>query len=212
MATNSSSSCSKLRVLDFGFAAEIDQFAIDAVARRAPAILIEQTAAINAKGSVLPQQLVQFRDDRLNQRGDREGVVHARLRIAHAKFQRVEKRMQPNVPPDFFGVIDAAGLDQQLAVIFVLRKRFERVGNAGARKTLENFQPITFQPGVLPDPKRRVDRERINVRQKIARLIHHVDGRLAIGNADMNVQSENQIRAREQLHVFDDFACNARPR
>ena len=32
-----------------------------------------------------------------------------------------------------------------------------------------------------------------------------MNGRFAIRNADMHVQSENQVRARQQLHVFHDF-------
>ena len=32
-----------------------------------------------------------------------------------------------------------------------------------------------------------------------------MDGRFAIGNADVHVQAENQIRARELLHVLHDF-------
>ena len=43
------------------------------------------------------------------------------------------------------------------------------------------------------------------MRQKIARLIHDVNGGFAIGNADVDVQSENEIRARQQLHVFHDL-------
>ena len=104
-----------------------------------------------------------------------------------------------------FWLVDATGLDQQFAVIFVLGKGFERIGNAGAREALEHFEPVTFQSGVAADPKRRIDRERVDVRQKITRLIHDVNGRFAIGNADVHVQSEDEIRAREQLHVFDDL-------
>src|SRR5438477_254276 len=80
-----------------------------------------------------------------------------------------------------------------------------RVSNSGARKTLEHFEPIALQSCVLANPKRRIDRERINVREKIARLIHHVNRRFAIGNTNVHVQSENKIRARELLHVLDDF-------
>ena len=145
LATNSSNSFSKLRVFHFRFPAEIDQFSVDAVARRAPAIFIQKTTPVNPESGVLPEQFVKLGDDRLDQRRNRERVVHARLSIAHAHLERVEERMQPDVPPDFFRVIDATGFDQQLAVIVVLRKRFERVGNAGARKTFEHFESITFQ-------------------------------------------------------------------
>src|SRR5437764_13128401 len=113
--------------------------------------------------------------------------------------------MESNVPPDFFRVVDAAGLDEQLAVILVLGKALERVGNPGARKTLEHFESITFQARVLADPERRIDRERVNVREKIARLIHDVNGALPIRNADMHVQSEDEIGARELLHILDDL-------
>ena len=138
---------------DFGFAAEIDQLSVDPVTRRAPAIFIEQAPAINAEGGVLPEQFVKLGNNRLDERGHRERVVDARLRVADADLERVEKRMEPDVPPDFLRIIDATGLDQQLAVIFVLGKRFERVGNSGARKTLEHFEPITFQAGVCPTQK-----------------------------------------------------------
>src|SRR5207248_2254871 len=129
-----------------------------------------------------------------------------RLRVAHAHFQRVKEWMQPDVPPDCFRIINAAGLYQQLAVIFVLGKALERIGNACAWKTLEHFQSITLQARVLADPERRVHRERVNVGQKIACLVHHVDGDLAIWDTNMNVQSENKVRARQLLHVLDDFA------
>src|SRR6266487_5654369 len=113
--------------------------------------------------------------------------------------------MESNVPPDFLCVIDATGLDEQLAVVFVLGKALERVGNPGARKTLEHFESITFQARVLADPERRVGRERVNVREKIARLIHDVNRALPIRNADMHVQSEDEICACELLHVLDDL-------
>ena len=105
----------------------------------------------------MPKQLEQLGNDRLDQRGDGKRVIHARLRIAHADFECVEERVQANVPPDFLRVIDAPGFDEQLAVILVLGERFERIRNAGARKTLEHFEPVAFQSGVVPNPERRVD-------------------------------------------------------
>ena len=43
------------------------------------------------------------------------------------------------------------------------------------------------------------------MREKIARVIHHVDRGLAILNPDVYVQPENQIGARHQLQVFDNI-------
>ena len=113
--------------------------------------------------------------------------------------------MKADIPPNFLGVIDATGFDQQFAVIVVLGKRFEGIGDAGARKTLEHFQPITFQSGIVPNPKRRVNRERVNVRQEVPRLIHHVDGGFAIGNPHMHMQPEDEISPGQQLHVAHNF-------
>src|SRR5437899_6025289 len=113
--------------------------------------------------------------------------------------------MESDVPPDFFRVIDAACLYQQLAVILVLGKALERVGNPGSRKTLEYFKSITFQAGVLADPERRVGRERVNVREKIARLIPDVNRTWPIRNADVHVQTADEIGACELLHVLADL-------
>src|SRR2546423_2225472 len=113
--------------------------------------------------------------------------------------------MEPNVPPNFLGIVDATSFDQQLAVILVFRERFKRVRNSGARKTLEHFEPITFQSGIASDPKRGIDRQRVNVRQKIAGLIHHMNGGFTVWNSDVDVQSENQVRARERLHIANNF-------
>src|SRR5439155_17181785 len=43
------------------------------------------------------------------------------------------------------------------------------------------------------------------MRQKIARLIHHVNGHFAIGYAYVHVQSKNKIRTSEQLHVLNNL-------
>ena len=42
------------------------------------------------------------------------------------------------------------------------------------------------------------------MRQEIARLVHDIDSFLAVGNSDVHVQSEDEVRARDLLHVFDD--------
>ena len=105
----------------------------------------------------------------------------------------------------FLGVIDATGFDQQLAEIFVLGERLEGVGNSRSWEAFEYLKAITFQAGVPSHPKRRVHGERVDVRQKIARLVHDVDGRFAVRNSDVDVEAEDEIRPRELLHVPDDF-------
>jgi hypothetical protein len=73
------------------------------------AILIEQTLRIAAESHILTAQLLQFEDNRLHKRRRRDGVIHARLHVATAELDRVEERMQSDVPPDFFRVVDAIG-------------------------------------------------------------------------------------------------------
>src|SRR2546428_12340814 len=108
--------------LNLGFLAEIDQFSVNSVTRGAPSVFVEKPTTINAKRDVLSKQLVESRNHSLSQGRDRQRVVDARLRIAHTHFQRVEERMQANVPPNFLRVIDATGFHQELAVIFVFGK------------------------------------------------------------------------------------------
>ena len=43
------------------------------------------------------------------------------------------------------------------------------------------------------------------MRDEITRVIHHVNRGLAVLDADVHVQSEDEIGARHQLHVFDDI-------
>ena len=73
---------------------------------------------------------MQLDDDRLNDRGERDGVIHARLRITDADLEGVEKRVEPDVPPNLFRVIDAVRAHEQLAVILVFGEAFERIRDA----------------------------------------------------------------------------------
>ena len=43
------------------------------------------------------------------------------------------------------------------------------------------------------------------MRQEIARLIHNVNAVCAMRNAHVHVQPENQVSARDQLHVLHDL-------
>ena len=68
---------------------------------------------------------MQLDHDRLDHGGQRDRVVDARLGIADAELERVEKRMEPDVPPDLFRVVDAVGLDQELQIILILGEALE---------------------------------------------------------------------------------------
>src|SRR5216110_255247 len=100
--------------------------------------------------------------------------------------------MEPDIPPNFLGVIDATRLHEQVAVVSVLRKRFEGIGNTSARKSFEYFQPITFQSGVVSHPEWRVSRQRVYLRHEIAPVIYKRDGTFSLRNALRLVQAEGE--------------------
>src|SRR5262249_34101803 len=119
-------------------------FAVQSVARRTPAVFVDQTLWITTESDVVAAQLLQLGDDRLHKCRQRYGVIDARLRIANPKLNGVEKRMQPNVPPNLLCVIDAVRGDEQVQKILIFAEAFKRVGNACARKALKDHVAIRF--------------------------------------------------------------------
>ena len=151
-------------------------------------------------------QLVELGDDGLAQRGDGDGLFQAHRHVADAELERREMRMRADVPPDLLRVVDAVGADQQVDIVFEFATSCDKVGNVGARELVEDFAAVRLQAGVHAQPERRVGGERQDVRQEVARAVHDLDGRLAVLDADVHVQSENQVGARDHLQVFHDDA------
>ena len=113
--------------------------------------------------------------------------------------------MRPHVPPDFFWIVDAVELYQQIHKIFVLAPRLEQLGHARARESPEHRRPEGFQSGVPPHPEWRTCRKRKEVRQKVAHHVHHVDRRLLVRHRHVDVHPENQQRPRQLLQLFHDI-------
>ncbi len=59
-----------------------------------------------------------------------------------------------------------------------------------------------MKPVFVPSQKGEFDRQRQDVRQEVPHRVHDVDRGVAILDADVDVQAEDQVRARHQLHVF----------
>ena len=84
--------------------------------------------------------------------------------------------MRADVPPDLLAVVDAVRLDEQVRRSSSnSAQRLERVRDVRAREAVEDLAAVALQPGVLPDPERRVRREREQVRQEVAHLVHDLD-------------------------------------
>src|ERR1700730_1234384 len=98
----------------FGFLAEVDQFALDAVASGTPFIFFDERAAVNAKAHIAGVEAMQFYDDGLRECGDGHGFFDFGGDIAHAEFEGAERGMRTNVPPDFLAAVDTVESDEEV--------------------------------------------------------------------------------------------------
>src|ERR1700730_9832297 len=162
----------------FRLFAKVDQLAFDPVACRAPLVLFDERATIQPETHVSLIEPMQLDDDRLGERGDGHGLFHLRGHVAHPELQVSKSGMRPDIPPDFFPVVDAVQLDQQIYEILVSTPGFKLLRHAGAREAPEDRRAERFQPGVASHPKRGARRERQQVREEIPHHVHHVDGGL----------------------------------
>src|SRR6266481_712541 len=188
----------------FGFFAEVDELALDAVARGAPFFFFDERAAIHAIAHVRGVQAMELDDDGLGERGDGHGFFHLRGDVAHAEFEGAERRMRAHVPPDFLTAVDAIELDEQVEEILVGAPGLKFLGHAGTREATEYRGAKRFQTGVAAHPERRAGGERKQVRKEVAHHVHHIDGGLLVGHGDVDVHAEDEQGARELLQFLDD--------
>src|SRR6185312_9434368 len=123
----------------FFFLAEVDELALDAVARCAELILHDQCAPVYPIALVGCMKLVQHRHGGLNEGSDGERFVELHGDIADANFQSIEERMRPDIPPNLLAIVDAMRLDQQVYKGLVLGPVGEDVRNRRSGEALENF-------------------------------------------------------------------------
>src|ERR1700730_2896655 len=153
---------------NFRLLAKINQLAFQPVARGAPLVLHDQGATIESKSLVRRVEFVQLGDCGLDQRRQRNGFVHPHGDVADPELESIEEWMGANVPPDFFGVVDALGLDQQLDEILVFPPAGKIVWNISAREFIKNLAAVRFQPRVNPKQKGEIGGNNQDVGQKIA--------------------------------------------
>src|SRR5260370_12212997 len=188
----------------FGFLAEIDELAFDALAGGAPLVLFDEGAAVEAEAHVAGVEAVQLDDDGLGERSDGHGFFDFGGDIAHAEFESAEGGMRADVPPDLLAAVDAVELDKKVEKIFVGAPGFELLGNVGARETAKDSGAERFQAGVAAHPERRAGGKGGKVGKKVAEHVHHVDRGLLVRHGDVDVHTEDQEGTRELLQFFDD--------
>ena len=127
----------------FGLLAEVDQLAVEAVARGAPLVLHDQRAAVDAGSSGCARAACRASRWWPGTAPRSRCVSSSAHRdVADAELERREERMRADVPPDLLGVVDAVGLDQQVDEVFVLGPAGESVGDVGARELVEDLAAI----------------------------------------------------------------------
>ena len=144
--------------------------------------------------------------DRLEERGDRDDVLEARDRVAHAHLDRAEARVRADVPPDVRVVGDAAGaleLADDLGVVGVVAEARRRPG-AGERG--EHHLAARRQPRRLAAPERRRRGQREHLRQVHEQPVHHLDRLLRIVHRDVHVHAEDQLAPGDVLQLVDEGA------
>src|ERR1044072_1756173 len=184
--------------------AEVEQLAVEPVTHGAPLVLLYEHAAVETEPQILLNQLVEARDDGLEERGDGDRVVHARRGVADADVKGREERVRAPVPPNLLRAADAVGVEQKLDVTLVQGVRAEVVGDVRARELLEDFGAVRLEPRVDAEPEGGRGREREDVRQEVARRVHDVYLPLAVGDADVDVHAEDEQRARDHLQLLDE--------
>src|ERR1035437_653536 len=80
--------------------AEIEQHSVEAVPDRTPLVFKDEPPVINAESEIAIGQQIEFCDDRLKEGRNGDRVVNAGRYVANAEFERREKVMRSNVPPD----------------------------------------------------------------------------------------------------------------
>ena len=99
-------------------------------------------------------QLAVVLDERLEVRGDRDGVVDVRDGVADPQLDRAEPRVDADVPPDARVVGDAAGALELADHLGVLRVVREARRHARARERGEHHLPRRLEPRGLAAPER----------------------------------------------------------
>ncbi len=106
---------------------KVDNAGVKPVAHGAPLVFFEEIARHNRNLYTVSMQPGQLRDERLAERGDANHIVEGGGHIENAKFDCAKKRMGSDIPPDFFGIIDTAGINECAYIVVELAPGLEGI-------------------------------------------------------------------------------------
>src|SRR4030095_4636907 len=113
--------------------------AIDAVSAGPPFVFIDQCPGVLNKVQILRAQLIDFCANSLEQGGKSNGFFNGHRDITNAEFNSIEKRMNPQVPPYFFSIINAIRFHQEFHIILIRLNAVKCFWNTRAGKFIEYF-------------------------------------------------------------------------
>ncbi len=150
--------------------------------------------------------LAELLHERLAVRGDRDGVLDARHRVADPDLDRPEPRVQADVPPDVRVVGDATRALELPDDRRVVRVVAEARRRARARERGEDHLPARCEPSRLAAPERRARRQREERREVREQPVHDLDRLLRVVDRDVHVHPEDELAPRDVLQLVDQRA------
>jgi hypothetical protein len=139
--------------IHFGFFSKIDHAAINTIATGPEFIFIDQSPAVHHEIEVLAPEFVQFGTQCLEDTRYRNRFLNCHRNIADPELNRIEKRMNPQIPPDLFRIVDTVGFHQQFYIIIIIFNAVEKIGYACTWELLKYFVRNDLYPVCLPSQK-----------------------------------------------------------
>ena len=187
-------------------AREVDHLAVEPVARRHPAVLVEHLERVLAELLAGLEVLGQLLDHRLDQRREPERVLDPRLPVHRAHLDRAEVRVRADVVPEVGVVLDGLRLDHRADALVEVLPVAVGGRHPDARELAEDRHPRRGQPGRLAAPERRVGRQREQQRHVDAHAVGDVDGLVGVVHPDVHVEPEDDLLAGHEAQRVDEVA------
>src|SRR3954447_10059506 len=170
---------------------EVDQPAAEAVADRAPQVLLDQPVRQVRQRLALIDRAREPGAESVDQSCQRLGFREVRLRVADAHLDRRIRKMRTDAPPDLRVLVDRPGRIKEAHVLLVGGPAVEGIGHTAARKSLrEDLGARRMQPRDAVFDERRARGERKQLGEHVAERIAHGDRPVRALDADVRMDAE----------------------
>jgi hypothetical protein len=142
------------------FTRQANEAALQPMALRPPAVLVEQQQGVVRKASAFDIAPVQRPAQTSKKGSDANRVVNEGTNVSDAQFKRRESRRGAKVPPNLCRVLYDAGAHQRCDRALIVAPARKALRDALAWRRVIDSSPIGLEPGVLAPPERRGCRQR----------------------------------------------------